>query len=70
MSVIKVIEIMSNSTKSWEDAAQNAVLHASKSLHNIRSVWVQDQSAIVGNDKKIIEYRVTVKLSLQVDESA
>jgi len=67
MSVIKVIEIMSNSTKSWEDAAQNAVLHASKSLHNIRSVWVQDQSAIVGNDKKIIEYRVTVKLSLQVD---
>jgi flavin-binding protein dodecin len=69
MSVIKVIEIMSNSTKSWEDAAQNAVLHAAKSLHNIKSIWIQDQSAIVGNDKKIIEYRVTVKLSLHVDKS-
>lgn len=69
MSVVKVIEIMSNSTKSWEDAAQNAVLHAAKSLHNIKSIWIQDQSAIVGNDKKIIEYRVTVKLSLHVDDS-
>ncbi len=66
MSIIKVLEVMSNSTKSWEDAAQNAVAHAAKSLHNIRSVWVQDQSAIVNNNK-ITEYRVTVKLSFEID---
>ena len=66
MSIVKVLEVMSNSTKSWEDAAQNAVFHASKTLHNIRSVWIQDQSAIVTNNK-ITEYRVTVKLSFEID---
>lgn len=67
MSIVKVIEVMSNSTKSWEDAATNAVKHASKSLHNIRSVWVQDQSAIV-KDGVITEYRVSVKLSFEIDQ--
>jgi flavin-binding protein dodecin len=68
MSVVKVLEVMSNSTKSWEDAAQNAVTHASKTLHNIRSVWIEDQSAIVMNNK-ITEYRVSVKLSFEIDLS-
>lgn len=49
MSVVKVIEVMSNSTKSWEDAAQQAVIKASKSLKNISSVYVQDQSCTVKN---------------------
>ena len=66
MSIVKVLEVMSNSTKSWEDAAQNAVLHASKTLHNIKSIWIQDQNAIVTNNK-ITEYRVTVKLSFEVE---
>lgn len=68
MSIIKVIEVMSNSTKSWEDAAQNAVLHASRTLRQIKSIWIEDQSAIVSNNK-IIEYRVTVKLSFEINES-
>lgn len=68
MSIVKVLEVMSNSTKSWEDAAQNAVVHASKSLHNIRSIWIEDQSAVVNNNK-ITEYRVTVKLSFEIDHS-
>ena len=66
MSTVKVIEVMSNSTKSWEDAAQTAVTHASKTLKNIKSVWIQDQNALVVNDK-ITEYRVTVKLSFAID---
>ncbi len=68
MSIIKVIEVMANSTKSWEDATQNAVLHAAKSLHNIKSVWIEDQSAIV-REKKITEYRVTAKISFEIDET-
>jgi hypothetical protein len=68
MSVVKVIELMANSSKSWEDAAQQAVNEASRSLHNIRSVYVQDQSATVKNGK-ITEYRVTVKLSFEIDGS-
>ena len=66
MSIVKVLEVMSNSTKSWEDAAQNAINHASKTLHNIRSIWIQEQSASVLNNK-IIEYRVTVKLSFEIE---
>ncbi|MBT8320257.1 MAG: dodecin family protein, partial [Eudoraea sp.] len=38
MSVLKVIEIMASSGKSWEDATENAVAEASKSVKNIRSV--------------------------------
>lgn len=66
MSVVKVIEVMANSTKSWEDAAQTAVLHASKTIKDIKSVWVQDHSAIVVKNK-ITEYRLTVKISFDVD---
>ena len=66
MSIVKVIEVMSNSTKSWEDATQNAVNHAAQSLHNIKSVWIEDQSAVIHNNK-ITEYRVSVKLSFEVD---
>lgn len=67
MSVVKVLELMANSSKSWEDAAQQAVTEASKSLHNIRSVYIQDMSATVENGK-ITAYRVTVKLSFEIDK--
>ncbi|NER12641.1 dodecin domain-containing protein [Leptobacterium flavescens] len=65
MGVLKVIEVLSNSNESWEDATQKAVTQASKSVKNIRSVYVQDQSALVDGDK-ITEYRVNVKLTFEV----
>jgi flavin-binding protein dodecin len=67
MSVVKVIEIMSNSNKSWEDAAQQAVAEASKSLHNIKSIYIKDHSATVNNDK-INEYRITAQLTFELDK--
>jgi dodecin len=66
MPVVKVIEIMSNSSKSWEDAAQQAIAEASKSLHNIKSIYIKDHSATV-NDNKIKEYRITAQLSFELD---
>lgn len=66
MAVLKVIEVLSNSNKSWEEAAQKAVKHASKSIKNIRSVYVQDQSASVANGE-ISEYRVNVKITFEVE---
>ena len=42
MAVLKVIEVMSSSNKSWEDAALNAVKRSSKTVKNIRSVWIKD----------------------------
>ncbi|GGI56079.1 dodecin family protein [Winogradskyella haliclonae] len=65
MAVLKVIEVLSNSNKSWEDATKKAVKEASKSVKNIRSVYVQDQSAIV-NDGEVTEFRVNVKLTFEV----
>lgn len=65
MSVLKVIEVLSNSDNSWEDATKKAVVHASKSVKNIRSVYVQDQSAIV-EDGEIKEFRVNVKITFEV----
>ncbi|TCK67546.1 hypothetical protein DFQ05_1324 [Winogradskyella wandonensis] len=65
MAVLKVIEVLSNSDKSWEDATKKAVKEASKSVKNIRSVYVQDQSAIV-NDGEVVEFRVNVKLTFEV----
>ena len=65
MSVLKVIEIMASSEKSWEDAVKNAVQTAGKTLKGIRSVWIQDQSAVVKNNE-ILEFRVTCRISFEV----
>ncbi|WP_299522827.1 dodecin family protein [Winogradskyella sp.] len=65
MAVLKVIEVLSNSNESWEDATRKAVKEASKTLNNIRSVYVQDQSAIVNGDN-VTEFRVNLKLTFEV----
>ena len=65
MAVLKVIELLASSEKSWEDAAQHAVKMASKTISGIRSVYIQDQSAVVKGDK-ITEYRVTAKVTFEV----
>jgi flavin-binding protein dodecin len=67
MSVVKVIEVISNSTKSWEDAAQSAVIEASKTLHDIRSIYIKDQQAVV-EDGKIKEYRIVGKISFELEK--
>lgn len=66
MSVLKVIEVLANSDKGWEDAAKNAVAHASKSVKNIRSVYIKEQSATVKGGK-LDNYRVNVKITFEVD---
>jgi len=65
MSVLKVIELLASSEKSWEDAAQNAVKTAAKTINGIRSVYVQDMSAVVKGDK-ISEFRVNAKITFEV----
>jgi flavin-binding protein dodecin len=68
MAVMKVIELMSESSKSWEDAAQKAVDKANKSLKGIRSVWIQDFSATVDAKGKLETYRVNCKVSFEVKD--
>jgi len=66
MAVLKVIEVLANSNKSWEDATENAVKQASKSVKNIRSVYLNEQSCTV-KDGAIDEYRVNVKITFEVN---
>lgn len=65
MGVLKVIEVLANSNTSWEDAAKNAITEASKSVKNIRSIYINEQSATV-KDGKIDDYRVNVKITFEV----
>jgi dodecin len=65
MAVLKVIEIMASSEKSWEDAVKNAVATANKTLKGIRSAYLQDQSVVV-KDGVVTEFRVTCKISFEV----
>lgn len=65
MAVLKVIEVLANSDESWEDAAKNAVAQAAKSVKNIRSVYINEQSATV-EDGQMVNYRVNVKITFEV----
>lgn len=66
MAILKVIEVLSSSEISWEEATRKAVAQASKSLKNIRSIYVQEQSALV-DDGQITEFRVNVKLTFEIE---
>jgi len=67
MSVLKVVELLGNSKVSFEDAVQNVVDEAAKTIKNIKSVYVQDMQVTV-KDKTISEYRVNTKVTFGVLE--
>jgi dodecin len=62
MSVAKVTEITASSPKSFDDAIRLGIERASKTLDQIRGAWIKDQKLVCDGDK-IVEYRVTMKLS-------
>jgi len=64
--VVKVIELLSQSPKSWEDAAQGAAREASKTLRNLRSIYIKEFTAEVQNGK-ITNYRIDAKVSFDLE---
>ena len=62
MSVAKVTEIISSSSKSFDDAVEGGIKRASKTLKGITGAWVSDQKVTV-KDGKIEEYRVVLKVT-------
>ena len=66
MSLIKVIELLAESNKGWEDAAQSAVTEAAKTVKNIKSVYIKNLNAEV-KDGKIVSYRLNCKISFELD---
>lgn len=68
MTMLKVIEVLAQSDKSWEDAAANAVKQAAETVRGIKSVYVKEMEASV-EDGKIVQYRVNAKISFVLAES-
>ncbi len=64
--MLKVIEVLAESDKSWEDAASQAVTRASKSVHGIKSIYIKDMNAQVENNK-ITKYRINANISFVLD---
>ena len=66
MSLLKVIEVLAESDKSWDDAAQQAVTKASKTVHNIKSIYIENFEATADNGK-LKRFRINGKLSFVLD---
>jgi flavin-binding protein dodecin len=66
MATLKVIEVLAQSEKSWEDAAQRAVQEAAKTVRSIKSIYIQEMEATVDNDR-ITYYRVNAKISFEIE---
>ena len=67
MAIHKVIEVLSQSDKSWEDAAQRAVQEASSTVKGIKSIYIENfQADVQGN--KIVNYRINAKLTFEIKE--
>ncbi len=65
-AMVKVIEVLAQSEKSWDDAARVALAEASKTIRGIKGIYVKDMQAIVENDQ-IVQYRITAKISFVLD---
>ena len=66
MNIHKVIEVLAYSSESWEDAAQQAVTNAAKSINNIESIYIKDLSAKVEKDH-ITQYRINAQITFKVE---
>lgn len=62
MTVARVTEITSASTKGFDDAVNSGIARANKTLQNVKGAWIKEQKLVVENGK-ITEYRVTMKVT-------
>jgi flavin-binding protein dodecin len=65
-TIVKIVEVIAQSDKSFDDAAQQAVREAAKTVRGIKSIWIDNFSGVVEGDR-IVEYRVNAKLSFVVE---
>jgi flavin-binding protein dodecin len=66
MAIHKVIEVLSQSDKSWEDAAQLAVKDASKTVKHIKSLYIKHMEGVV-KDNKIVQFRINANITFELE---
>lgn len=69
MSIAKVTELTASSTKSFEDAIQQGIARADKTLDKVKGAWIQEQTIAV-EDGKITEYRVNMKVTFVLKDGS
>jgi flavin-binding protein dodecin len=67
MAVARVTEISSTSPKSFDDAVQQGVARAAKTLRNVRGAWVKEQRVDI-RDGKIVEWQVNLMVTFVLDD--
>ena len=65
-TIVKVLEVIAQSDKSFDDAAQQAVKQAAASVRGIKSIWIDNFSSVVEGDR-IVEFQINAKLSFVVE---
>ena len=65
-TIVKVLEVIAQSDKSFDEAAQQAVREAAASVRGIKSIWIENFSGVVEGDR-IVEFRVNAKLSFVLE---
>jgi hypothetical protein len=68
MSVARVTEIKSSSTKSFDDALREGIARARQTLQHVKSAWIQDQEVIVDEAGNISEYRILMKVTFVLND--
>jgi flavin-binding protein dodecin len=66
MAIHKVIEVLSQSNKSWEDAAQLAVSDAARTVKHIKSIYIKNMEGVV-QDGRIVQWRVNANITFEVE---
>jgi hypothetical protein len=67
MAVARVTEISSTSAKGFEDAIQQGIARATKTLRNVRSAWVKEQRVDIRDDQ-VVEYQVNLMVTFVLDD--
>jgi dodecin len=67
MSIARIVEISSTSEKSFENAIEQGIARASKTLRGIESAWIKEQEVQVEGDK-IVAYKVILKITFVLEE--
>jgi flavin-binding protein dodecin len=68
MAIVKVIEVLAQSDKSWDDAAKVPLQEVSTTVRNIQSIYVKDMQTIVENNQ-VVEYRINAKIPFVIKDN-
>jgi flavin-binding protein dodecin len=67
MAVARVTEIIAGSKKSFQDAVEQGIVRAAKTLKNVEGAWIQDQKVVIEKGR-IVEYRVALKITFVLEK--